>query len=121
MKIIYFIFQVKKEILYCIINILYHCNYKQIQDLLDNNLVKILLNILSGSNESQIVILIIHCFDSLLNFFDAIKKEKEENVIVKLIENNNGAIIFEKLQKHPDEAVYKKLEEFIKKHFEKAE
>lgn len=83
--------------------------------------MKILLNLLVERNEGQIVILIIHCFDSLLNFFDAIKREKEENVIVQLIENNNGAIIFENLQKHPDEAVYKKLEEFIRRHFEQAE
>lgn len=77
-----------------------------------------LINLLSTSKSSELLILAMTTLGQILNEGDKmVQMGARANVYLLMLESEGGIKVVEKLQHHPDDKVYKVVDELINSYF----
>jgi len=108
---------VKMEALHCLCNLTLSGTYEQVQLLLEFNVVGVMIKLLDHFQGANYVCLILEILTNLLQMGQNNLIGNGVNKFLMLIEREGGVKVIERLQQHPDPAVYTVINKIIDAYF----
>ena len=107
----------KYEALFCVKHLLTFKKLEHFDYLLERNVVKLMMETIRTSGSSKMIILALEVLEMLLAFEEHPNKNYRI-ILLKMLEESGGIAKLDELQRHPDDAVYKKLDSLLKRFFD---
>ena len=104
--------EVRKEAIWTIANICTTGNDLHVQGIIQNGGMEAFCSALGMSKEAKVILVVLDAIESILDVGNRLDRP-----YVQLLDEFNGIVLIEELQKHPNDAVYTKTIKILEKYF----